>query len=136
MNTKKYEFSPEEADAVFLKLIANWDELAIYYHENIFFEYKDPKDRLVFMDMGAIGRFVLRQYQLGKTACFEAFFEDVEQVLSHGNLAIRNFIIIGLFEAIQNIGGPEYYSAFNQWLGPHSQKGWDWVIDLWEKKDT
>ena len=52
----------------------------------------------------------------------------------NGNDEIKNFITVGLFESIQNIGGEQigYHFSFNQWLKPETQKAWDWVIGFWE----
>ena len=50
---------------------------------------------------------------------------------------VETLLVIGLFEDIQNIAGPEgnYYTGFNDWLSPLSKLNWERVIDFWEGID-
>jgi len=87
--------------------------------------------------MADISRFIANKKLSGEVEYFEIFFENVETIFTNADETVRNLIVVGLFEDIQNIGGKEidYYRSFDQWLKPNSLKAWRTLIDFWEGKD-
>lgn len=95
------------------------------------------EDRLPYIDIANISRFIVWKFKLNDTICFEKVFENAELILSKGSETTQNLIVVGLFEGIQNIGGwhkVDYYKGFDKWLKPYSKKAWDDLIDFWEKE--
>jgi hypothetical protein len=137
MKTPKIKYYHSDIEKVFQKLISNWNELTDFYNSEIKFDYEDPDDRLVYFDIGKISEFIVDKKKSGDTENFKNFFENVEDIMIHGELLVQELIIIGLFEGIQNIGGSEidYYHSFDKWLKRNSLKAWGELIDFWEKDD-
>jgi len=133
----KLQFHENEIEAVFQKLISYWDELIEFYNREVKFEYEKESDRLIYIDMADISRFIANKKLSGEVEYFEIFFENVETIFTNADETVRNLIVVGLFEDIQNIGGKEidYYRSFDQWLKPNSLKAWRTLIDFWEGKD-
>ncbi len=131
---KYYE---SDIEKVFQKLISDWSELTEFYNKEVKFDYDDPNDRLAYIDIGDISRFIVEKKNSGQTEKFEHFFENVEEIMIHGEHYVQELIVIGLFEGIQNIGGSEidYYRSFDKWLKNNSLKAWRELIDFWEKDD-
>ncbi len=95
------------------------------------------KDRLLYVDIGNMARFVVRQFKHRQTDCFDPIFSTVEQLLLKGDIETQNLIIVGFIEDIQNLAGNygmNYHHGFDQWLRPLSQKAWNDVINFWEKE--
>jgi len=99
--------------------------------------YDDPNDRLAYIDIGDISRFIVEKKKSGQTENFEQFFENVEDIMMHGEHYVQELIVIGLFEDIQNIGGSEIdnYHSLDKWLKHNSLKAWRELIDSWEGTD-
>lgn len=98
-------------------------------------EYSE--DRLPYIDIGNISRFIIQKFKFNDTSCFDTIFQYAELILDKRNKPAQNLIIVGLFEGIQNVGGwhqVDYYKGFDKWLKPKSKKAWDELIDFWEKK--
>ncbi len=127
----------DDIEKVFQKLISDWVELTEFYNKEVKFDYDNPNDRLAYIDIGEIARFIVEKRKSGQTEKFEQFFANVEQIMTHGEHYIQELIVIGLFEGIQNIGGSEidYYRSFDKWLKNKSLKAWRELIDFWEKDD-
>lgn len=136
---KKIEIKYHESDieSVFQKLISKWDELTVFYNTEMKVSYDDPNDRLPYLEIGDISRFIVEKKKSGQTENFEQFFENVEEIMIHGEHYVQELIVIGLFEGIQNNGGKEidYYHSFDKWLKNKSFKAWRELIDFWEKRD-
>ena len=115
---------------VFQKLISGWDELSNFYHKEI---KVHESDRLAYIDMADIARFIVKKKKANETKHFSRFFENTEAILEQSDAYIQNLIVIGLFEGIQNIGGQEiaYKTSYNEWLGPKSLKEWRKLINFW-----
>ena len=93
------------------------------------------EDRLLYMDIANIARFVIRKLKSNETECFENIFNTVELILKNSNVVTRNLIVVGLFESIQNVCGGhgiDYYKGFDKWLKPNSKWEWDGLITSWE----
>jgi hypothetical protein len=132
------KFTQQNIDIFFETLISTDEILKEFFENYIKEEYKDDKDeRFNYFDSGEISRHLIDRLKNGQTENFNFFFEAVENILNNCDTEIENLIVVGLFEGIQNIGGPEinYYTSFDKWLKPLSKSKWDKLIDFWEGKD-
>ncbi len=137
MKKSRIIYQESAIEQVFQKLISGWEELAGFYNKEVKTDDEDPAGRLAYVDIGDIARFIVNKKKSGQTESFETFFGNVEDVLKHGDQYVQELIVIGLFEGIQNIGGPQihYYRSFDQWLKLNSLKAWRALIDSWEGTD-
>ena len=137
MKKTEIKYFKSEIEKVFEKLTLGWDELTEFYNIEVVLNYDDPKDRLYYIDIADISRFIVEKKKLEQTEKFEQFFENIEEIIIHGEHYVQELIVIGLFEGIQNIGGLEidYYRSFDKWLKNNSLKAWRELIDFWEKDD-
>ena len=123
---------------IFERLISTDKALKDEFDNYIKEEYKNEQnERLNYLDIGEISRYLITKLKNGQTEMFHTFFEQVEIILEDCDPEVENLIVIGLFEGIQNIGGQEinYYSSFDKWLKPISKLKWDKLIDSWEGQD-
>ncbi|MFK7971121.1 MAG: hypothetical protein AB8F95_12175 [Bacteroidia bacterium] len=136
MNKPESKYLESDIEVVFQKLILDWDELAGFYNKEVKYDYDEPSNRLPYIDIGDIARFIVKKKKAQRTEHFEVFFEHAEELLTHGDDYVQNLIVVGLFEGIQNIGGADidYYHSFDKWLKPSSLKAWKELIDFWEKR--
>ena len=137
MKKTEITYKESEIEQVFQKLISNWKELTEFYNKEVKFEYEDSSNRLAYIDIADISRFIVSRKRKGQTEFFETFFENVEQVIIFGDDYVKNLIVVGLFEGIQNIGGSkiDYYRSFDKWLNTNSLIAWRKLIDGWEGTD-
>ena len=135
MKKPEIKYQESEIEQVFQKLISDWNELTDFYNTEVKFDYEDPSERLSYIDIGDISRFIVDKKKSEQTEKFETFFENVEEIIIHGDHYVQELIVIGLFEGIQNVGGSEidYYRSFDKWLKLNSLKAWRELIDFWEK---
>ncbi|UTW60822.1 hypothetical protein KFE98_12385 [bacterium SCSIO 12741] len=131
------KYRESEVEAVFQKLVSNWVELANFYQKEVTYDYEAPSDRLPYVEMGDIARFIVDKKKSDNTEHFIPFFENVEELMIHGDQYTRELMVVGLFEGIQNRGGSQidYYRSFDKWLKPESLKAWRKLIEFWEKDD-
>ena len=137
MNKPETKYHQSDIEKVFQKLISNWNELTDFYNTEVKFDYDDPNERLAYVDIGDISRFIAKKKKAEQTEKFEIFFENVEEIMIYGEHYVQELIVIGLFEGIQAFCGSEidYYRSFDKWLKPNSLKAWRELIDFWEKDD-
>lgn len=137
MKNKSIIYTQSDIEKTFQKLLTNWEELTQFYDAEVRQVDESPEDRLVYIDMGEIARFVVDKTLANQTKPFSVFFENVEEILVHGDAFVKNLVVVGLFEGIQNRGGKEidYYRGFDKWLKNESLKAWRDLIDFWEKDD-
>ena len=138
LQTSNIKFTQLNIDNVFETLISADNGIKNLFDNYIKEEYKDNKDeRLNYSDIAEISRYIIDRLKNRKTENFDTFFNAVENILNNCDTEIENLIVVGLFEGIQNIGGPEinYYTSFDKWLKPVSKSKWDKLIDFWEGKD-
>lgn len=131
----KYRYT--DIESVFQKLISGDLELTEFYHQTVKPNAEDEDERLPYIEIAHFSRFIVEKKKVGKTENFSLFFQNVEEILTHADQSIKELMVVGLFEGIQNIGGIEidYYRSFDQWLKPNSLKAWRELIDFWEKDD-
>jgi hypothetical protein len=121
-------YNIKEIDNVFELLLSSslylkksWNK---YYKE----EYKSNDDRLIYFDMTAIGGFVIKLFQQKKSNDLKLFFDNVEIILNDSDAEIKNLILVGLIEGIQQICQCEIIDMrheFDPWLQPLTKKHWD-----------
>jgi len=73
-----------------------------------------------------------------KTINFSGIFEAIEVIIKNGKLEIRNAIVTGLLEDIQNIAGNNSLDPkqFEKYLFPESKKWWDEINRFWKDLET
>jgi len=131
----KYKY--KEMKQVFEKLISDIPELKDHFLKEVDLSNYNIEEDLPYIDVGSISRYVVEKKLNNQTSAFTQLFENTEEVYEHGDDEVRNFIVIGLFEGIQNIGGSkiDYYKSFQEWLKPQSRIAWGKLIDSWEGND-
>lgn len=61
---------------------------------------------------------------------FAPFFQEVERLIVGGDSAMRNLLIVGFLEELQNVA-PRYVERWEPLLGPSSREAWSALNDLW-----
>lgn len=137
MNKPVFKYQEADIEQVFQKLIEDWDELTDFYNKEVKLDGEEPSERLAYIDIGAISRYIVDKKKSGQTENFSNFFQNIEEIMVHGDKYVQELIVIGLFEGIQNVGGSEidYYRSFDKWLKLKSLNAWRELIDFWEKDD-
>jgi len=74
----------------------------------------------------------------GPFALFPAVFGALERWLARGDAAIRNVLIVGLIEDLQNISLNRGIAldSWEEWLGTRSRDAWDVVMGMWAGRVT
>ena len=92
----------------------------------------------LFNDVSVFAHHVVDSYAAGRTSEFPAFFGAVEHLLSHGDHATRELIVIGLLEDLQNVASHRSfgYGVFLSWLGPASRAHWGALEAAWQGKTS
>lgn len=131
------EFNQGHIDNVFLVLTSTNEALKDHFDKYIHDEYDDLSERLSYLDIAEVARFLVDRVKTGQTSFFQEFFTQVEVILSKCDSYVNDLLVFGLFESIQNNGGKEidYYQGFDKWLNPISKQKWDGLIDFWEGND-
>jgi len=130
------------ADTVFDALISTSSDLKNRWETYISREYNNQNyktERLDYVDIGEICRFIVDKFKQQDTKDFWIFFENVEMLIVKSDDNIKNLIVVGLLEGIQNISGHEsvdYHNGFNHWLNPATKKAWDELIFFWESDES
>ncbi len=136
--TSDIQYTQHQTDEVFQTLVSVETKMKETFDNYLIEEYRcGEAARLNYGDIGEIARYIVDRFINGETQNFQAFFDKVEEILLNCDAEIETLIVVGLFEDIQNIGGPKinYYSSFDKWLNPISKSEWDKVIDFWEGQD-
>jgi hypothetical protein len=136
MSNLTTQYTESNIDKIFSKLISSDNELKLQFEKYIS-EYADLNDRLNYIDICEISRYIIDKVLKGETQTLASIFDNVEDILNACDTYTENLIVIGLFEGIQNVGGSkiDYYFGFNKWLKPKSKLKWDALIDSWEGSD-
>jgi hypothetical protein len=107
-----------------------------YLDEN----YKDyPKERLDYVDISEHARFVRDSILSNNLKDFDEFFNTIEFILNHCDSIVKDFMVAGLIESIQNTcSGAKIniWTGFDRWLKPTTKMHWDNQIFTWEGKDA
>lgn len=78
--------------------------------------------------------FVVRDlYPSGKTEETKHVFELMEYCLKNGDKSLRELVVIGFLEDLQNLASRQAFGkeAFLPFLGPKSREAWDEIERFW-----
>ena len=95
----------------------------------------DESNRGLFNDAAVIAHHLVDSFARGEVSEFPAAFAVLEACLAEANDQVRNLVMEGVIEDIQNIASHRAFgpSVFCRWLGPLSRAAWDEVICWWEQ---
>jgi hypothetical protein len=96
------------------------------------------EERGSYNDISVIAHYLVERVTEDQTDFFPKVFQLIEQYLVEGGEEIRNLMVVGLLEGLQNVGSWESvgYRVFEKWLGPESQLAWRYLEKLWEGKSS
>jgi len=88
---------------------------------------------LIYLFLGAFARHLVGMLERGETAAFPAIFREVERFITEGIDDVRQAMVIGLLEDLQNTniyttGNP---AQFRCYLGKKSEVGWNELYRSW-----
>jgi hypothetical protein len=91
-----------------------------------------------FNDIAVVARYMVDSVSRGQTEAFDQIFAKVEGWLINGDEEVRNLLIVGLLEDLQNVGSwsTHGYKVFEPWLGRETERAWRWLEQVWEGKDS
>ena len=86
-----------------------------------------------YNDLGELAQWIVGRMAEGDVECFSTLFTEVEALLRDASTEIRNLLVIGLLEDIQNVAvnGSLDPDLILPYLGPESRKGWFELIEMW-----
>jgi hypothetical protein len=90
-------------------------------------------ERLTYLEIATIVRWLAAQVKGQDESCFPAIFQAAERCLAEGTTDARTLIAVGLFEDLQNdnlTGGVEW-AVWERHLAPLSRAAWDAVAEFW-----
>lgn len=89
--TSNIQFSETELDKLFATLTSVDKDLKSHFDKYLWEEYKgDLCERLSYLDIAEISRFLVDNKKSGQTYFFQNFFNQVEFILSNCDSAIDN----------------------------------------------
>jgi hypothetical protein len=95
-------------------------------------EYFDEESYLPYIALGAFARHLVEKLRKGETSEFEAIFDAIERLITVGDGYVRDAILIGLFESLQNVSVREgERNGLRRNLRPTSAKWWEQVELFW-----
>jgi hypothetical protein len=122
-------------DIAFDMLTSAFPDLKQEWINHLKEEYQNyDEERLDYIDIGLIIRYIVEKRKNNETKGFDAFFICVEGILISGDNYTQELTIIGLLEGIQNVcrSDVNYYIGFDEWLRPKTKKAWLELIKFWE----
>jgi hypothetical protein len=93
---------------------------------------EDGNIRGYFNDINAFQRYLIEQLRLGNEDEFPAAFAAIEQLMLRGDAAVREVLVIGLFEDLYQ--GNQSDVRFLRWAGIATHCGWYWVMGYHYKR--
>lgn len=136
-DSKSYLFDTDKAINLLNDSLNGFKEKWKKYIDETYDDYS--KERLDYVDIAEISRNIYDRIVDGQTNDFDKFFGNLELILNNCNSDLKNLMVVGLIEGIQNIGSGQkinYWTGFDKWLGPTTKKHWDNLIYSWEGKDA
>ena len=99
-------------------------------------EYGD--EPLLYVIAGDLARHLLMLYRAGRVQELIPVMDAIERMHSEGSLWVKEFVTVGILEAVQNIWAHDgaSFSEFGQMLGPESRRWWLGLNDFWDAKAT
>lgn len=118
-----------DIDLVFDLLVSPTYQLRNEWSAYLRKRYMDPSDeRLYYFDMMEISAMIVKRFQKKRAKTLQQFFKQVDMLLQKGDFEIRNLLLAGLIEGIQQIcvyNNVDMRYDFDAWLLPHTKKNWD-----------
>jgi hypothetical protein len=83
-----------------------------------------------YNDISVLADWIVGRMAAGVTDCFPEVFDEVESLLVGATSEVRNVIVIGLLEDIQNVSKDQHVDPdiALSYLGPESRKEWFFLI--------
>jgi hypothetical protein len=125
---------PTEAD-VMPRLVAEFPGFRARWEK--YLESWEGKPAGNYNDIAQFANFVVRDLFLnGKTDEVQRAFDLMEYWLKDGSKSLRELIVIGFFEEVQNLalGQGLALDSFVPFLGPKSREAWDELERSWAGK--
>jgi hypothetical protein len=92
-----------------------------------------------YNDVSEFAQFVVKDlYSSGKSEEVQRVFDLMEQWLVNGNKKVRDLVVIGFLEDVQNIASWQSFgrSVFIRFLGPRSSDAWNEIERVWAGKTS
>lgn len=107
-------------------------------HEDVEALIQDDEGPLVYTAITLLARALISEIRESNTSHFGDFFVAVEDILRVAAFDVRNLIITGLLEDLQNLAEQDGVARaeWERWLGTSSLIGWKAVSDAWEGRIT
>ena len=88
--------------------------------------------------MDRFARLVIDIYEAGDRERLRPAFDIVERGFESGGTEIRDALVVGFLEALQNIASHRAYGAevFVPFLGTHSRQAWNELNVAWAGKES
>ena len=125
---------PTEAE-VMPRLIAEFPGFRPRWERHIEFWKGEPAGN--YNDITQFVYFVVRDlYPSGKTEEVRHAFDLMEYWLNNGDKGVRDLVVIGFVEDLQNLASREAFAkeVFVPFLGPKSREAWDELKRIWSGK--
>ncbi len=122
---------PVETD-VLPRLVAKFPGFRPRWEKHI--ECWEGKPAGYYNDITQFVYFVVRElYPSGKTEEVQHAFDLLEYWLKSGSKGVRELVVIGFFEDLQNLASQQTFGkeAFVPFLGPKSRETWDELERTW-----
>jgi hypothetical protein len=83
--------------------------------------------------LGELARHLVTSFKAGKVDGFQPVFGEVERQLAIPSPGVRDLIIVGFLEDLQNLSlnGNVAPSAWKPWLGKKTSEAWKVLEDFW-----
>ena len=127
---------PSEAE-VMPRLIAEFPGFHARWEKHLESWQGEPAGN--YNDIAQFVHFVVKElYPTGKTADLQHAFDLVEQWLVNGNQNLRDLIVIGFLEDLQNVASWQEFGreVFIPFLGPQSHQAWNEIERTWASKTS
>jgi hypothetical protein len=106
-------------------------ELAGVPYDDIDEERTEDNEFLSYIALGVVARHVL-EWRLDSDEA-AAFFRRIESLIETGSPNVRNLVIVGFIETLQNIilNSGLTITPWEKYLGPRTVRGWRGVDAFW-----
>lgn len=97
-----------------------------------------PVDESALAFTESFARFIISLYEAGKRDELKPAFAIMEDGLASGDAAIQDAVVLGFFEALQNVAShrPCGAAVFRGYLAMKSGQAWEELSAAWEGKTT
>jgi hypothetical protein len=120
---------PVEAD-VMPRLVAEFPGFRARWEKHL--EYWEGKPAGYYNDITQFVYFVVRDlYPSGRIEEVKHAFDLMEYLLKNGSHGVRELVVIGFLEDLQNLASQQAKEALVPFLGPKSREAWDELERFW-----